>query len=56
VGAIVVDVTPVLSGSAGAGAASGRELCSGPDELEAPQLPPGFVGGEVSGLAEPSFG
>lgn len=56
VGAIVVGVAAVLSGSAGASPPPAASCAAILTSFEATQLPPGFVGAEVSGLAGPGFG
>lgn len=56
VGAIVVGVAAVLAGSAGASPPPAASCAAILTSFEATQLPPGFVGAEVSGLAGPGFG
>jgi hypothetical protein len=53
---VVVAVAALLGGPAGA-APPPTASCAGIlTSFEATQLPPGFVGSEVSGLAGPGFG
>jgi hypothetical protein len=54
--AVVVAVAAGLSGSASASPPPSASCAAIPTSFEATQLPPGFVGSEVSGLAGRGFG
>ena len=56
IGTIVAVVAAALSGSAGASPPPAASCAAILTSFEATQLPPGFVGAEVSGLAGPGFG
>jgi hypothetical protein len=56
VAAIVVGAVAATSGTAGASPPPSASCAAILTSYEATQLPPGFVGAEVSGLAEPGFG
>jgi hypothetical protein len=56
VGTIVMGLAAVVSGPAGASPSPAASCAAILTSFEATQLPPGFVGGEVSGLAGPGFG
>jgi hypothetical protein len=56
IGAIALGVAAALSGSAGASPPAAASCAAILTSFEATQLPPGFVGAEVSGLAGPGFG